>query len=297
MNTTFADDATAAFDEVPAQGPYTLAMSNSAIFIPLANITANYSTIISQIRALSDLSNASKAMSYLPADYRIDARMVAGYQHQLSIIADLLENTRVPSMETPFSTGTAVPAIMLHPLSRGTIRIDQGDPVTKLPIIDYRTGSNPIDIDLHVAHTKYLRRMIYTQTLQNLGAIETSPGTGVQSDAQLADFVRNSTVGSYMHTCCTAAMLPKERGGVVRTDLKIHGATGLRVVDMSILPMLPSSHLSATAYAVGEKASRQTNHQLATPNMQEANVGYWKLLRLTNRCHIQAADIIIRQWS
>jgi hypothetical protein len=39
--------------------------------------------------------------------------------------------------------------------------------------------------------------------------------------------------------------------------LKVHGATGLRVVDMSVLPVLPSSHLSALAYAVGEKVSDQ----------------------------------------
>lgn len=48
-------------------------------------------------------------------------------------------------------------------------------------------------------------------------------------------------------------MLPKDKGGVVGPDLKVHGAPGLRVVDMSISPLLIGSHLSATAYAVGEK--------------------------------------------
>jgi choline dehydrogenase len=60
---------------------------------------------------------------------------------------------------------------------------------------------------------------------------------------------------SFMHPCCTAAMMPKSKGGVVGPDLKVHGADGLRIVDMSVLPLLPSSHLSATAYAVAEKVS------------------------------------------
>jgi choline dehydrogenase-like flavoprotein len=58
-----------------------------------------------------------------------------------------------------------------------------------------------------------------------------------------------------MHPCCTAAMMPKPKGGVVDKDLKVHGAKGLRVVDMSVLPLVPAAHLSATAYAVGEKVS------------------------------------------
>ena len=50
-------------------------------------------------------------------------------------------------------------------------------------------------------------------------------------------------------------MMPRAMGGVVGPDLKVHGADGLRIVDMSVLPLLPSSHLSATAYAVAEKVS------------------------------------------
>jgi choline dehydrogenase-like flavoprotein len=50
-------------------------------------------------------------------------------------------------------------------------------------------------------------------------------------------------------------MLARELGGVVGTDLRVHGAAGLRVVDASVFPVLPSAHLSGTAYAVAEKVS------------------------------------------
>jgi choline dehydrogenase-like flavoprotein len=94
-----------------------------------------------------------------------------------------------------------------------------------------------------------------TATLRGLGAVEAAPGEGVETDGDLAGWIRANTVQSYMHPCCTAAMLPRDRGGVVGRDLRVHGAARLRVVDMSVLPMLPAAHLSWTAYAVGEKAS------------------------------------------
>jgi len=70
FNATFAADAAAGFDEVPARGPYTLAMSNSAIFNSLPNMTADHHKIVGKIRALA--ADGSAAAAYLPADYRSD---------------------------------------------------------------------------------------------------------------------------------------------------------------------------------------------------------------------------------
>ena len=248
----FLADATAGFNETPARGPYTLAGSNSAIFVPLANMTTDYEAIVAKIRA--GITDGSAA-SYLPADYRSDPTMVAGYERQLTIIAKLLADRRVPSLETTFATGTSLRGIHLHPLSRGTVRLNATDPLQG-PVVSYGTGAHPVDFDIYLAHTRYMRRMISdTATMQQYGAVDAAPGAAVQSDEALLDYVKSQLTLSFMHPCCTAAMMPRDRGGVVGTDLKVHGAAGLRVVDMSILPFLPSAHLSATAYAVGEKVS------------------------------------------
>jgi choline dehydrogenase-like flavoprotein len=252
LNETFAAEAAAGFNQTPAQGPYTLAMSNSAIWVPLPNISITYSTIIDSIRGLANTTDPSSL--HLPPAYNSDPTLIAGYRAQLLALADLLANPRSPSLESTFATGTSAAAILLHPLSRGTVRLNLTHPFEP-PILDYRSASNPIDLSLHMAHTRYLRRMMHTDTLKNLGAVEVQPGEAVQTDEELTAFVRRSTVQSYMHPCCTAAMMPREWGGVVGSDLRVHGARGLRVVDMSVLPMLPGAHLSATAYAVGEKVS------------------------------------------
>lgn len=50
-------------------------------------------------------------------------------------------------------------------------------------------------------------------------------------------------------------MLPARNGGVVDYSLKVHGVSGLRVVDASIFPVIPDAHIQATTYMVAEKAA------------------------------------------
>ena len=250
----FLADATAGFNETPARGAYTLANSNSAIFIPYLSLAGRNATqdLIAKIhRSIQD----GTAISTLPADYRDSPTLTAGYKRQLRTIANLINDPNTPSLESTFASGTNVRAINLHPLSRGTVRLNSTHPL-ELPVVNYGSGSNPLDFDVYVHHVRYLRRMIATPAMERYGAVETLPGLAVQSDAELVEFVKDNINLSFMHPCCTAAMLPEEEGGVVGTDLRVHGAgRGLRVVDMSVLPFLPSSHLSALAYAVGERAA------------------------------------------
>lgn len=249
LNTSFAADATAGFNETPARGPYTLAMANTGIFVSLPNMTIDYPVIIDSIRS----SVASGvAHSYLPDDYNSDPTLLLGYDRQLSTLADFYANPKAPSIEVPWSTGAGLRAFLLHPLSRGTVRLNLTDHFAP-PILDYRAGTNPVDFDIHLVHLKYLRRSLETPTMQRYGALETGPGAAVQDDEGLLEYIKDSMTLSFLHPCCTAAMLPKELGGVVGPDLKVHGLKGLRVVDISVLPLLVSSHTSSTAYALGEK--------------------------------------------
>ncbi|KAH7371386.1 GMC oxidoreductase-like protein [Pyrenochaeta sp. MPI-SDFR-AT-0127] len=249
LNPVFAAGAAAEFNKTPARGPYTLAMGNIAIYVSLPNVTANFASIVNKIHSQV---NDDTAASYLPATS--DSTLIAGYKRQLSVLADFFANPKAPSIEVPFATGTAVRSFILHPLSRGTVRLNLTNPFSQ-PLLDYRSGTNPVDFDLHLAHLKFLRRMLDTDVMRKYGTLETSPGAKVQSDEALIEHIKDSMTLSFMHPCCTAAMLPRSLGGVVGPDLRVHGTTGLRVADMSILPFQISAHLSATAYAVGEKAA------------------------------------------
>jgi choline dehydrogenase len=63
------------------------------------------------------------------------------------------------------------------------------------------------------------------------------------------------TVAPNSHGLATAAMMPRNLGGVVDTELKVHGTRNVRVVDASVLPTQFSGHLTATIYAVAERAA------------------------------------------
>ena len=50
-------------------------------------------------------------------------------------------------------------------------------------------------------------------------------------------------------------MMPAELGGVVDSNLKVHGTRNLRVVDASVFPLEPAGNIQATTYAVAERAA------------------------------------------
>jgi len=62
-------------------------------------------------------------------------------------------------------------------------------------------------------------------------------------------------IPSTFHPVGTAAMMPRELGGVVDEGLLVYGVKGLSVVDASVQPDLPRAYTQQTVYAVAEKVS------------------------------------------
>lgn len=63
------------------------------------------------------------------------------------------------------------------------------------------------------------------------------------------------TVTANLHPLGTCAMMPRLLGGVVDSDLRVYGTKNVRVVDASVMPLQVSGHLSASVYAIAEKAA------------------------------------------
>ena len=79
------------------------------------------------------------------------------------------------------------------------------------------------------------------------------PGRNLESDADLGEFVRSHAWGH--HASCTCAIGPRQNGGVVDSDFRVHGVPGLRVVDASVFPRIPGFFIVSAVYMIGEKAA------------------------------------------
>lgn len=227
-------------------GRWTDTIAEALAFIPLYNFTeADLSNnLISSIEANST--------QYLHDS--IDSTVVAGYEKQTGLIASMHSKGSTAAMELLYvDGGRSVVNILMHPLSRGTVSITSSDPFAP-PAIDPRYFSHPYDGQVLVESLRFNRKLLATEPIQALGATETLPGTATESDADILSFIKGVTSTEY-HYVGTCAMLPKALGGVVDAELKVYGVDGLRVVDASIMPLLPAAHTQATVYAIAEKVS------------------------------------------
>jgi choline dehydrogenase len=145
----------------------------------------------------------------------------------------------------------------LLPFSRGRIHI--GSEGIENPKLDPRFLAADFDVTTQAAIAKLVRKFYTSKPMSEItGAqIEPSPEDVPPenaTDEQLEAFVRGKA-GSNNHPLGSAAMLPREMGGVVGPQLKVYGTANVRVVDASVIPTQISGHLTATIYAVAERAA------------------------------------------
>lgn len=196
-----------------------------------------------------------KPADFLPKD--TDPTVIEGYYRQTELLANFMRSGRVAAQEVAFG-GAASAAIALEkPFSRGTININTTDPWTD-PIVDYGVLSNPTDLDIVVEMVKFIWKLYKTPALLNLGAVCTSPDPARSSDSDIRKAIKESLVPSFAHPSCTCSMMRREYGGVVSPDLLVYGVKGLSIVDGSIIPIIPATHIQATVYAVAEKVRTYT---------------------------------------
>jgi choline dehydrogenase-like flavoprotein len=248
---TLGTDPTYASDQLKLyyekrQGPYTIVHQggNTVAFLPLPQFLSEYPTIVNQAGAID-------VDSLYP---EFEPNVLAGYGAQRSLILKLYSSTTTALQETGWNSDVAMPITMLKPLSRGTITINSTDPLAD-PVVDFASLTFPTDIEILIAALRINRKFMDSEAMQELGAVEISPGANITSDEDLKEVFRNLVQPTYSHPCCTCPMMPRELGGVVGPDLKVYGVDQLSVIDASIMPIIPSAHLSATVYAVAEKAA------------------------------------------
>jgi choline dehydrogenase len=129
----------------------------------------------------------------------------------------------------------------------------QDTPLINFHYFDEGSDTAGEDLDSVVAGIRFVRQLTAKLKAQGFIAEEEQPGEALQTNNDLRDFVRSTAWGH--HASCTCAIGPREGGGVLGSDFRVHGTEGLRVVDASVFPRIPGFFIASAVYMVAEKAA------------------------------------------
>ena len=164
------------------------------------------------------------------------------------VVGKLVDHGR----KTVFGHGYSCHVCLLRPRSRGSLRLASADPQVA-PLIDPAFLQDPDDVRRLVQGFKLTRELLSQPALARHGGRESAASADARSDAQIEQFIRHHADTIY-HPVGTCRMGPDE-GAVVDARLRVHGVSGLRVVDASIMPSVVGGNTNAPSMMIAEKAA------------------------------------------
>ncbi|MHC5559245.1 GMC family oxidoreductase [Kocuria sp. U4B] len=158
---------------------------------------------------------------------------------------------------------------LVRPYSRGTLRLTGpglADPVA----LDPNIFDDPRDRAALLASFRQARAMVATPPLaQDWGAVELYPGPEVRTEEEEIAYLHRF-VTTYHHQVGTCRMGTGPDAVVSPEDLRVHGIGGLRVVDASIMPRVPSGNTNAPTAMIAERAAALITEGDRSPTAAEA---------------------------
>ncbi|TVY91422.1 Dehydrogenase [Lachnellula willkommii] len=147
--------------------------------------------------------------------------------------------------------------VQCSPSHSPTVHILSPDPNTK-PSIDPKSLSHPLDLEILARHVSYLPNIAeaepFKSSIMRSGGRRRDPKSLFKNLDNAKNYIRTSGV-SMWHRTSTCSMLPRDKGGVINERLLVHGTSNLRIVDASIMPLMPISNIQSRVYAVAERAA------------------------------------------
>ncbi|MBJ7466220.1 MAG: GMC family oxidoreductase N-terminal domain-containing protein [Mycolicibacterium sp.] len=156
----------------------------------------------------------------------------------------------LPHWVTPANSFTL--AITTVPDARGSISLAGPDPTTP-PLIDPNYLGAESDVKRMIHGLNVARSIAASEPFAPWRRSEVLPGPDVTDEAALRVFLARNT-GTYFHPVGSCAM-GTGPDAVVDPELRVHGLTGLRVADASVMPRIPPVNTNAATIMIGEKAA------------------------------------------
>jgi choline dehydrogenase len=159
----------------------------------------------------------------------------------------------------PSTRAVSIMVALISVASRGLVRLRSTDPRHK-PAIDpgYLYASE--DMEPLVSGLRMAREFAAAGPLAGRCTMEMAPGPGVRTEEELREYVQQNLSTLY-HPVGTCAMGGDSRlaasrlTSVVDPELRVRGVAGLRVVDASVMPVVPRGNTNAPVIAIAERAA------------------------------------------
>ena len=141
---------------------------------------------------------------------------------------------------------------LLRPRSRGQVLLRSADPHDPPAIV---TGhlTDPADYGPLIRGVTLMRRIFATPPLERKVLEEMRPGAQVDNDASIRNYIRD-TADSLYHAVGTCAM-GSDTTSATTPELRVRGVEALRVVDASVMPLVPSGNTTAAVLMIAERAA------------------------------------------
>ncbi len=139
--------------------------------------------------------------------------------------------------------------------ARGTLKIKSTDP-REHPALLFNYLSTDQDRQEWIESVRVARNILNQPGMAPFNAGETSPGASVQTDEEILNWVAQDAETA-LHPSCTAKMGPASDPMAV-TDpetMRVHGTSGLRVADASVMPYVTNGNIYAPVMMLAEKAA------------------------------------------
>ena len=136
--------------------------------------------------------------------------------------------------------------------SKGWVKLRSANPDDK-PKICFNYLSKDEDLEEFRASVRLTREIFAQPAFAPFRGAELSPGSDVQSDADIDNFIIGAVESAY-HPSCTCKMGSDDLS-VVDAECKVPGLDGLRIADSSIMPSIVSGNLNAPTIMIAEKAA------------------------------------------
>jgi choline dehydrogenase len=172
-----------------------------------------------------------------------------------------LERSKDRVRPHPFPGFTLGP-VHLAPDGRGTVRLASPDPLAP-PEITFGFLGSDYDMRAMLAAIKLARKIALQPAMRPFAVEELVPGPRVETEGELENFVRQTGVTNH-HPSSSCAM-GTGSNSVVDARLRVHGISGLRVADASIMPSVVAGNTNAPSIMIGEKAAAMILEDVKRP--------------------------------